>query len=102
MTEPFMSDPFSWPERFQQGFSREFDARRVLPVLPGWLPTDFVQHNSVVPIGEEPGRLTVAVLDSCTDDTLEKVRFILNRDLIVVVVTAEAMAYAIQRYVIEK
>lgn len=79
-------------------FPREFDARPVLPVLLGALPDKVVKSDSVVPIGKKGRVLVVAVLESCGDEVLEKVRFIWNGDLKVVVVAESAMAYAIQRY----
>ena len=52
----------------------------------------------LVPIGKEGNLLVVAVLESCDDEVLQKVRFIWNGDLKVKVVTESAMGYAIQRY----
>jgi hypothetical protein len=78
---------------------REFDSRRVLPLASGVLPVRLVRSDSVVPIDlDADGRLTLGVLESCTDETLDKVRFVCNRELKVVVVSKEAMAYAIERY----
>jgi hypothetical protein len=79
-------------------FPREFDDRQVLPVLLGALPTNVVESESIVPMGLEGERLIVGVLDSCEEEILEKVRFISNRDIKVVVVTQAAMSYAMQRY----
>jgi hypothetical protein len=77
---------------------RKFDARRVLPIVPGLLPDEVVKSASVVPIVAEDGSNALAALESCDDETLERVRFICNRELNVVVVAEEAMRYAIERY----
>jgi hypothetical protein len=79
-------------------FPRQFDDRQILPVLLGALPANVVESDSVVPMGLEGERLIVGVLDSCEGEILDKVRFIWNRDIKVVVVTQAAMSYAIQRY----
>ena len=65
-------------------------------------PDDVVESNSVVPMGLEGDVLIVAVLESCEDGTLCKIRFICNCELRVFVVTEAAMAYATQRYVVPK
>ena len=102
MAPPFTSEPFSWPEDSQHGFSREFDGRRVLPVLPGILPAELVQAVPVVPFAHDGNRLVVAVLESFPDEFVDKIRFIANKELKIVVVSAEAMDYAVQRYVLKK
>src|SRR5579863_4089030 len=82
-------------------YPREFDERRVLPLLPDIFTKDMVQSDSIIPIGlAADGRLIVGVLESCTDDVLDKAVFLSNRELNVVVVSEEAMAYAIHRYVL--
>jgi len=82
-------------------YPREFDARRVLPLLPNISAKGMVQSDSIIPMGlDADGRLIVGVLESCTDDVLDKAVFLSNRELNVVVVSEEAMAYAIHRYVL--
>jgi hypothetical protein len=76
---------------------RPFDERAVLPVLLGALP-DNVVKSDVVPIGMDGECLVAAVLESCDDDMLDKVRFICNREIKFVVVSEAAMEYAVQRY----
>lgn len=80
-------------------YPRYFDSRRVLPILPGWLPDDVARSESVVPIGRDGDSVVVAVLDACTDETLDKVRFIGNSEIKVAIVSREAMTYALARYV---
>ena len=80
-------------------YPREFDARRILPLVSGMLPGSLVRADSVVPIElDADGRLTVGVLESCNDETLDKVVFVCNRELKVVVVSEEAMVYAVERH----
>lgn len=82
-------------------YPQRFDARRILPILPGWLPEHAVQMLKVVPIGLEDDCLVMAVLESCTDKILDLVRFMCNKEIKVVVVTQEAMEYAVHRYVLK-
>lgn len=77
---------------------REFDSRRVLPVILGLLPADVVKSDFVVPISSAEGQLAMAVLENCDDAILDKAQFICNKDFTVAVVTEAAMRYAIERY----
>ena len=80
-------------------YSFHYDHRRVLPVVPNLLPDEMVQTVPVVPIALERGKMIVAVLESLDDGILDRIRFIGNRDIeSVAIVTAEAMAYAVQRH----
>jgi hypothetical protein len=81
-----------------KAFPRYFDSRRVLPILPGWLPDDLVRSDSIVPMGHDGDSVIVAVLETCTDETLDKVRFVGYSDIRVAVVPEAAMAYALARY----
>src|SRR5690242_15553769 len=79
-------------------YPREFDERRVLPLVLGFLPVDVVKSDSVVPVTTGDGSLGMAVLEACDDDTLDKVLFIGNREFGVLEVKPEALQYAIERY----
>ncbi len=79
-------------------YPRQFDQRRVLPLVLGFLPIDVVRSNSVVPIKTEEGGLGMAVPEGCDDETLDNVLFIGNKEFNAVVVTNEALKYAIERY----
>jgi hypothetical protein len=83
----------------RDAYPRYFDSRRILPILPGWLPDDVARSESVVPIGRDGDSVIVAVLEACTDETLDKVRFTGNSEIRVAIVSEEAMAYALARYV---
>lgn len=78
----------------------EFDARRVLPILPGIFPKKMVQADRVVPLefGDD-GCLIIAALKPCSEEVIQKAQFVSNRHIKVALVAEESFAYAIQRYV---
>jgi len=79
----------------------EFDPRRVLPIVPGVFSKEMVLADSVVPIGfDDDGCLIIAAPEPCEEEVLDKARFVANREIKVVLVSDEAMAYAVQRYVL--
>lgn len=79
-------------------FPVHHDHRRILPVVAGLLPDRAAQADSVVPIELTGDGIVVAALESCDDEALYRVQFICNRAIVgVAIVTAEAIAYALQR-----
>ncbi len=74
--------------------------RRYIPeYVLGFLPASVARENRVVPLEEDQtGTLFVAMEDPDDQDTVEKLRFILNRSVRAVLATPAGIDYAIQRY----
>ena len=65
----------------------------------GFLPANVARENRVVPLEEDQaGALFVAMDDPDDRDTVEKLRFILNRCVRAVRATPAGIDYAIRRY----
>lgn len=62
------------------------------------VPEAVARENSVIPIGDEDNVLTVAVSDPFDLETIEKLRFILNRRIETVLASEEAIQGAINRH----
>ncbi len=62
------------------------------------VPESVVRENAVIPLAEGDGRLTIIVSDPLEIDTLEKLRFILNRHIDIALAPREAILEAINRY----
>jgi len=63
------------------------------------VPESVARENSIVPISQSQQSLTIAISDPADRDTIEKLRFILNRDILTVVASHEAIVETInQRY----
>jgi len=62
------------------------------------MPESVCREYCVLPLGGSDGRLIVAMAEPNHLDTIEKLRFILNRDLIVQVAARSAISAAINRY----
>ena len=63
------------------------------------MPEAVARENLVFPVGEDEGGLVIATTDLGDVDTIEKLRFILNRNVKVVSATRDSIALAInQRY----
>jgi len=62
------------------------------------VPEAVARENSVIPIGDEDNVLTVAVSDPFDLETIEKLRFILNRRIETVLAPEEAIQGAINRH----
>lgn len=78
----------------------EFDLyrRNISPEVIGIIPASVAWECWLVPIEcHEDGRLVVAAVDH-DSDTLEKLRFILNRSISIVLATRQAIEYALNRY----
>jgi type IV pilus assembly protein PilB len=62
------------------------------------IPECVARENGVLPIDESNGGLVVLVSDPSDLETIEKLRFILNRNIVPMVSTADAIAAAINHY----
>jgi type IV pilus assembly protein PilB len=62
------------------------------------LPESVARENVVLPLSEEDGSLKVILSDPLDYDTREKLRFILNRNVEVVLAPRENILEAINRY----
>jgi type IV pilus assembly protein PilB len=62
------------------------------------LPESVARENIVLPMAEEDGQLVVIVSKPDDFDTMEKLRFILNRDIRTVLAPREQISEAINRY----
>jgi type IV pilus assembly protein PilB len=62
------------------------------------VPESVVRENAVLPLAEGDGRLTVIVSDPNEIDTIEKLRFILNRQIDIALAPRESIHEAINRY----
>ncbi|MFM9026093.1 MAG: GspE/PulE family protein [Planctomycetaceae bacterium] len=64
----------------------------------GLLPESVARENTIFPVAEQGGVLTVAACDPTDLDTQEKLRFILNRDITTVLAPREQIVEAINRH----
>jgi len=62
------------------------------------VPESVARENAVLPLSEGDGRLTVIVSDPMEIDTLDKLRFILNRQIDIVLAPRESILEAINHY----
>ena len=68
------------------------------PSVVELIPESVARENVVLPLGEKDGVLTVALSDPDDLDTLDKLRFILNRRIKVVLSPRDAIMEAINRH----
>jgi type IV pilus assembly protein PilB len=68
------------------------------PSIVELVPESVARENSIIPVAQEDGSLKVAMSDPQDYDTQEKLRFILNRELRIVLAPREAINEAISRY----
>lgn len=61
------------------------------------LPESVARENMVCPVSVEDDKLTVAIADAMNYDVLDKLRFLLNREIGVVLASKEAILAAINR-----
>lgn len=61
------------------------------------VPESVARENDVLPLEEVDGKLTIAMCKPADMDTMEKLRFILNRDISVALAPREAINEAISR-----
>ncbi|MFM7109098.1 MAG: hypothetical protein ACKOZU_10985 [Planctomycetaceae bacterium] len=64
----------------------------------GLLPESVARENTIFPVAENGGVLTVAACDATDIDTQEKLRFILNREIETVLAPREQIVEAINRH----
>ncbi len=64
----------------------------------GLLPESVARENTIFPVAENGGVLTVAACDPTDIDTQEKLRFILNREIDTVLAPREQIVEAINRH----
>ncbi len=62
------------------------------------VPESVARENAVLPLSEGDGRLTVILSDPSDIDTVDKLRFILNRQIDLVLAPREAILEAINHY----
>jgi type IV pilus assembly protein PilB len=62
------------------------------------VPESVARENAVLPLSEGDGRLTVILSDPMEIDTLDKLRFILNRQIDIALAPRESILEAINRY----
>src|SRR5262249_4712562 len=62
------------------------------------VPESVARENVILPLALERGTLTVVVSDPADQDTIQKLRFILNREIAVVVAPREQIIEAINRH----
>ena len=68
------------------------------PAVVELVPESVARENAVIPLAEGDGRLTVIVSDPLEIDTLDKLRFILNRQIDIALAPRENILEAINRY----
>jgi type IV pilus assembly protein PilB len=61
------------------------------------VPESVARENIVIPVGEEGGRLKIAVEDPMNFDVMQKLQFILNREIEMVMAPKESILTAINR-----
>jgi type IV pilus assembly protein PilB len=61
------------------------------------VPESVARENIVIPVGEERGRLKIAVEDPMNFDVMQKLQFILNREIEMVMAPKESILTAINR-----
>ena len=62
------------------------------------VPESVARDNIVMPLGQEAGKIKVIMYDPMDFDTIDKLRFVLNRDIDVALAPKEAIVEAINRY----
>ncbi len=70
----------------------------VPPSVIELVPESVARENAVLPLAEGDGRLTVVLSDPMDIDTVDKLRFILNRQIELALAPREAILEAINRY----
>ncbi|MBX3437884.1 MAG: Flp pilus assembly complex ATPase component TadA, partial [Planctomycetaceae bacterium] len=90
--------------RLAEAKSREYgyefvdlDEMEISQSMVELVPESVARENIVIPIGEQGGRLKVAVEDPMNFDVLQKLQFILNRDIEMVMASKESILTAINR-----
>jgi type IV pilus assembly protein PilB len=68
------------------------------PTVIELVPESIARENSVMPLSQEAGSIRVIMHDPHDFETLDKLRFVLNRDINVALASKEAIVEAINRY----
>ena len=68
------------------------------PSIIELVPESVARENAVLPLSESDGHLTVILSDPWDIDTVDKLRFILNKQIDLAIAPREAIAEAINRY----
>ncbi len=68
------------------------------PAVVELVPESVARENIAIPLAESDGKLTVVVSDPMDYDTFDKLRFILNRQIEIVLAPREAILEAINRH----
>jgi type IV pilus assembly protein PilB len=74
------------------------DGREISPSVIELVPESVARENMVIPLSLEDESLLVAVSDPMAVEVLDKLRFILNRDLKVVIAPVDSIQTAINRH----
>ncbi len=76
----------------------DLDAAEILPSVIEMVPESVARENVVIPLSLEDESLVVAVSDPMAFEVLDKLRFILNKDIKVAMATKESIQTAINRH----
>jgi type IV pilus assembly protein PilB len=68
------------------------------PSIIELVPESVARENAVLPLGEDDGALTIIISDPYDVDTLDKLRFILDRKVEIALAPRESILEAINRY----
>jgi len=74
------------------------DGREISPSVIELVPESVARENMVIPLSIEDDSLLVAVSDPMAVEVLDKLRFILNRDIKVAIAPVDAIQTAINRH----
>lgn len=76
----------------------DLDEVQIPPAIVDLVPESVARENNVMPLAQENGRLKVIMSDPMDLETLDKLRFILNRDIEVALAPQETILVAINRH----
>src|SRR5437588_13095674 len=62
------------------------------------VPESLARENTVMPLAQENGAIKVIMHDPMNFDTIDKLRFVLNREIEIALAPKEAIVEAINRY----
>lgn len=74
------------------------DGREISPAVIELVPESVARENTVIPLSLEDDALLVAVSDPMAVEVLDKLRFILNRDIKVAIAPVDAIQTSINRH----
>lgn len=74
------------------------DGREISPAVIELVPESVARENTVIPLALEDDALVVAVSDPMAVEVLDKLRFILNRDIKVAIAPVDAIQTSINRH----